>query len=126
MLLDSKNNNKNNHRAACKAVIKVLFSFQQGFTSSVAVLHSEKERGCLPQELRECSAAVGCRLRPSHPAPRAGQRTFRASPESGPGDFSGNQQPAATSPAGEVLSWQAASQRHALDLPKDPCHGTHS
>ena len=40
----------------------------------------------------------------------------QASPESGPGDFSGNQQPAATSPAGEVLSWQAASQRHALDL----------
>ena len=73
MLLDSKNNNKNNHRAACKAVIKVLFSFQQAFTSSVAVLHSEKERGRLPQELCQRSAAVGCR--PPSSAPRPAGRT---------------------------------------------------
>ena len=76
MLLDPKNNNKNNHRAACKAVIKVLFSFQQGFTPSVAVLHSEKQRGRLPQELCRCSAAVGCRPASSAPRPRGRHRTF--------------------------------------------------
>lgn len=37
-----KNNNNNNHIVAYRAVIKVFFSFQQGFPSRVTVLHSEK------------------------------------------------------------------------------------
>lgn len=44
------------------------------------------------------------------------QRMFRTPPESRPGDFSGNRQPAAISPTGEVLSWQAALQTHTQAL----------
>lgn len=42
ILPGSKNSNNNNHIAACRAVINVLFSFQQGFTSRVTALHLEK------------------------------------------------------------------------------------
>lgn len=51
-----------------------------------------------------------------HPAGWGRWRLFSASPESWPGDFRGNQQPAATSTVGEVLSWQPALQRHTSDL----------
>lgn len=122
ILPGSKNNNNNNHMAACGAVIKVLFSFQQGgFASRVTVSHLEKVNvhNCLGP-----AGAAGVSLdnvhgshdHTSYPAGWGRCWMFSASLESWPGDFSGNRQPAATSPVGEVLSWQLAFPRHTLVL----------
>lgn len=116
ILPGSKNNNNNNHMAACRAVIKVLFSFQQGFTSRVMVSHLEKVNvhNCLGPAGQQESAWMPSMDHMITPhtlldGEDAG-RSFSASLESWPGDFSGNQQPAATSPVGEVVSWQPAFQ----------------
>lgn len=115
---------KNHRPAACGAVLKalLLLPFQPGFTSAVTVPRSARRRGRFSHMLRR---ATRSRLEAFHPSPPPGgerYRMLRASLESCPGDFSGNRQPAATSLVGEVLSWQAALQRHTQDVwLKGPC-----
>lgn len=97
--------------AACRAVIKVLFSFQQGFTPRVTQSHLEKVNvhNCLGPAGQQESAWM-----PSmdhRTTPHALLDGHSVLPRNlWPGDFSGNGQPAATSPVGEVLSWQPAFQ----------------
>lgn len=96
-LQGSKNNNKNNHMAACRAIIKVLFSFQQDFTSRETALHLHEGMAASARPYPE--RGVGWRPSIDHTQPGGERhRMFRASPESSPGEFSGNRQPAATSP----------------------------
>lgn len=124
ILPGSKKGNKNHHPAACGAILGALLPlpFQPGFTSAVTVPRSVRWRGHLSHMLR---TATRSRMEAFYPSPPPGgerHRMFRASPESCPGDFSGNRQPAATSLVGEVLSWQAALQRHTQDVwLKGPC-----
>lgn len=120
ILLGSKNNNNNNHIAACRAVIKVFFSFQQFHFKGNSLSFGKSECPQLPGLCR----AAGVILEAIHwsqdhrSCPAGWGRCWmsRVSLESWPGDFSGNWQPAATSPVGEVLSWQPALQRHTSDL----------
>jgi hypothetical protein len=99
ILPGSKDNNKNNHIAACRVIIKVLFSFQQDFSSRVTVLHSEKVNWALPRPVLQEWVLDAF---PDHTLLAGeGHRMFRTSLESWPGDFSGNQQPVATSPVGK-------------------------
>lgn len=103
--------------AACRAVIKVLFSFQQGFTSRVTLSHLEKVNvhDCLGSAGQQESAWMPSMDHTTTPLMPCwmgkmldGRSVLPRNPW--PGDFSGNGRPAATSPVGEVLSWQQAFQ----------------
>lgn len=62
ILLGAKNDNKNNHIGACRALINVLFSLQQGFTVNGTVLHSEE--GTVASAGPETAAGTGLEVPP--------------------------------------------------------------